>query len=284
MLANFGSKKPALYENLFIDRDTRYGRGLVLCWLLNEGSGNTVKELVTGRIGALESSPTWVTGHFGRRALQFGSGSNVLLGMNMRPEDTVGTIIAWVYSTSFADYQTILSANASGDSPNYFVMMGIEQTTGKLFFHQIYNDGAVNNLTVANTTAISSSTWTQVAVTTNGSTWKFYVNGTLATSTSQLAGSNTGKWLQYAESRSFAINQTAVNYRIGRRESANVYPFVGIIDHAMVWNRQLSQTDIQTLGSYPFLPISVGSPDNRHYREFIDFSGPRSQTSWFMVQ
>jgi hypothetical protein len=198
--------------------------GLVLSFGFNEGSGSTVTDSSgTGNNGTT-SSTTWnSTGKFGK-ALSFnGTSSWVTVNDSNSLDLTNGmTLEAWVKPSSLADWSTVIMKQQTGGLvyslyaatdvgvPSTFIFTTAEQS----------QDGPA---------ALPLNTWTHLAATYDGANLRLYVNGNQVASKAQ-----TGN-----------IKVSGAALRIGGNSSFGEY-FKGLIDEVHVYNRALSQAEIQT--------------------------------------
>ena len=81
--------KPRLGATL--DRTHSLSRGLRAFWLLNEGMGDTPRDLVNGQAATFTNSPTWTGGRFGAHAVQTGGTSYLDVGNPSAVDFTTGT-------------------------------------------------------------------------------------------------------------------------------------------------------------------------------------------------
>ena len=141
------------------------------------------------------------------------------------------TMEAWIYPTaSQSGWRTIMQREVDA----YF--LNASNDTGALR----PSGGGTFNGTVAwvtGTTANPVNTWTHVALTYDGATMRLYVNGVQAASQAQ-----TG-----------AIETNSNPLRIGGNVPYGEY-FQGRIDEVRVYNRALSQAEIQTDMNTPVAP------------------------------
>lgn len=147
-----------------------------------------------------------------------------------RSSDSLGSISAWVYSTSTAGPYTILgSANDGGATPYIYM---------HLYYRKLrFDQSSVN--TIQGTTLITHNAWHHVVVTSNGSRWLMYLDGA-PESFSVSNGSDNGAW--------FADTSLRDNLTIGalKRSSIGQY-FPGTISGVKTWNRELSAAEILQL-------------------------------------
>ena len=85
-----GAKPPV---GAILDESHPINQGQVGCWLLNEGQGTSVINLVDRSAGTLVNSPTWVTGPYGPALSMVGSSSQRVdlgaLKLGLSPQATI---------------------------------------------------------------------------------------------------------------------------------------------------------------------------------------------------
>jgi Concanavalin A-like lectin/glucanases superfamily len=199
--------------------------GLVGAWGFNEGTGTTAADASGhGNQGTLTST-TWSTqGRFGN-ALSFNGSSSLVRVADSASLDlsSAMTLSAWIRPTvNQSGWRTILQRqtdayflNASNDS-------GALRPAGGGTF-------GGNTSFVSGPTANPVNAWTHVALTYDGTTKRLFVNGTQVAS-----AATTG-----------TIEATDNPLWIGGNNPYGEY-FNGLIDEVRVYNRALTQTDIQT--------------------------------------
>ena len=205
--------------------------GLVAAYGFNEGTGATVSDSSGNNLTGTIVGATWTTGGRYGNALSFnGTSSYVDLGNPTALQLTGSmTLEAWVNAAANPadDGQIVAKSNGSGwqfkTSPD----------TGPHTFGVAVSGSSGSNTQRYSTTVRSLNTWYHVAGVYNATTGTLdiYVNGAL----------NNGALVGTIPASQF--NQT-VNVNIGRRSGG--YFFNGIIDEVRIYNRALSQTEIQT--------------------------------------
>jgi chitodextrinase len=198
--------------------------GLVGAWAFGEGTGTTTADASgSGNVGTVTGAGWSTQGRYGN-ALSFnGTNSVVRVASAASLNLTSGmTLSAWVRpAASQSGWRTILQRqadayflNASNDSP--MRPSGGGTVGGNIRF-------------ISGTTANPLNTWTHVALTYDGAALRLYVNGTQVAT-----GAATG-----------AIQTTTNPLWIGGNSPYGEY-FQGLIDEVRVYNRALTQADIQT--------------------------------------
>ncbi len=200
--------------------------GLVLGFSFDAGSGSSVVDVSgNGNTGALVGGVSWSTaGRYGG-ALSFNGSSGLVQVASSASLGLSGamTLSAWIDpSVSQSGWRTIMQRQVDA----YF--LNASNDTGAL---RPSGGGTLGGTVrwVGGTTASPVGAWTHVALTYDGSTLRLFVNGVQA-------GSMVA---------SGAIQASSSPLWIGGNQPYGEY-FNGLIDDVRVYNRALSQTEIQT--------------------------------------
>jgi hypothetical protein len=219
-MGKFGSVKPLLGTPL--DRSHPLSKGLVGCWLMNEGSGTKVSDMSGNKAIGSISLAKWKPGRFGN-CLNFNAGSIAVVNMGSNP--------VYDLTTNFTYVALINNVNWGNTSP--IIMKGGWRTflgfnTGKLSVCT-NNTTFTNGNTVLNINQTYLATWTHTS-----SIDKLYLNDFLDTTSfdkadpTNLAGTNL-------------IFGSSGSYRAG-----------GDIEAVWIYNRALSSSEVQQLYIDPF--------------------------------
>src|SRR6185436_14573426 len=210
--------------------------GLVAAFSFSEGAGTTVTDLTgTGNTGVIGGA-TWTSGGRYGKALSFDGVSNWVT-VNDSPSldlTTNMTIEAWVNPATTSGWQSVLYKErpAATDAGNAWALYASDSSAPPAVYAAI--DGASNSWTHATGTSMAAlNTWTHLAGTFDGTSLRLYVNGTLVRTLS-LRG---------------RITATAGPLRIGGNAPSIPHGgqfFKGVIDEVRIYNRTLSQSEIQT--------------------------------------
>jgi hypothetical protein len=209
--------------------------GLVAAYSFNAGSGPTVADVSgNGNTGTITGA-TWTTaGRFGS-ALSFNGSSNMVTVNDANSLDlTTGmTLAAWVYPTvAPSGWRTIVAKERSGGVV-YFLHAG--STSNNRPATGVYISNAERQLFGGS--RLSANTWTHLAATYDGTTQRLYVNGVQVSSRAQ-----TG-----------AIQTSTNPLRIGGNSPYGEF-FQGRIDEVHIYNRALTQAEIQAVMNTPLTP------------------------------
>lgn len=214
--------------------------GLLGFWNFNEASGSQVYDSSGNRnFGTFSGTnlPRWTPGRVGsaismsaaRSWVDFGATASLYV-----PSLSVG---AWIKYTSAPNIGSALDMN---NQANYGWVINIHQdgntgapSTGKIAAYT-YSGGWVAAYTTA--AVLSVNVWTHVMFTYNaGGTTNLYING-----------STTGT---VAASRPAGIQYNNNLLTFGREVGGNTNQYYGYIDEAFIYNRVLTQREINILSS-----------------------------------
>jgi hypothetical protein len=199
--------------------------GLVAAWGFNEGTGTSLSDSSgNGRTGTITGA-TWTTGRYGQ-ALNFDGNDLVDLGDLDLPGSF--TVMAWMQTRS-------LYSGTCGSLVMKALDYGFELCSGQLAGKVGTGSSSWTAAVVQPLTSADLNVWKHVGLTYDGTTLRFYVGGNLISSA---AGAH-------------ATNNTALIF--GRWTPATEY-WNGLIDEVRIYNRVLTQTEIQTDLATPVVP------------------------------
>ena len=207
-------------------------RGLVGCLLFNEGSGNKVFDLSgNGNTGSLVADTHFVPGKFGS-ALDFdGTGDYVNLGDSPSLNfSTSLSAFAWIKTSDTTNEQVIFESRQQSGAYNGWRLRITNEHIVLLIDTSDGTFGATEG-----TIDIVDGTWHHVGITWNGTDMKGWVDGV-----ADVDISCTGTISK--------VQDTYIGYGQGQ---GPIY-FNGLIDHAMIFNRALSASEIALLYREPF--------------------------------
>ena len=203
---------------------------LVGYWTFDEGSGTTAADSSgNGNTGTLYNSPTWVNGKRGK-ALSFDGQDDYVRVPQSASLDVTSqvTVEAWIHAYSYTDH----------NGENSHIISRTDTSGGSLYALMTYAPGsekvgyAVKPVPnhQPSTQDLQLHVWVHLAMTYDGSYVRLYINGQFDTSYSQ-SGSipTTTNWLA-----------------IGCNSYGETYAhFSGIIDEVRIYNKALTQQEIQ---------------------------------------
>jgi hypothetical protein len=127
--------------------------------------------------------------------------------------------------TSCSSYPTIVSKTGSS-TPQWNYIFEFVSNTCKV---NLYSDVINATWATSGNTAVPLNTWTQLAVSYNGSALQFYFDGAADGSTAASGSLSTASW----------------NVQVGQRYDG--YYFPGNIDSLRIYNRALSSAEVAAL-------------------------------------
>jgi fibronectin type 3 domain-containing protein len=196
--------------------------GLLGRWGLNDGSGTTASNL--NRLGATSFTlEAWVKR--GTGGLTMSTGSLGFDGVGGRPNGI---------------YPVLTKGMGEGESPanintNYFLGITADGYVGADFEDMA---GGVNH-PAWGTTLVPTGTWHHIAATYTGSCWSIYLDGNLEALNGLAAACPN------ATPESTSYQYPALSAGINSTGGLGAGYFSGTIDEARVWNRALTQAEIQ---------------------------------------
>lgn len=200
----------AFASSAFAQKD----ESLCAYWSFDEGKGDTVKDQSgNGNDGTISGEVNWVDGKFGK-ALEFASGSNILINdsdtMKDMDEYTIGMWIKMIQLS--ADWNHLFEKDSS---------YGITINSGGGDFRFTPNSGKV---WFESKYKVKENTWYYITMTATNDAITFYVNANKEAD---------GK-------EAIVFNNNPINIAHGPS-----YPVNGVFDEVKMWSVALSQTDIK---------------------------------------
>jgi fibronectin type 3 domain-containing protein len=196
------------------------GPGLVAAYSFDDGSGTTLSDASGNGHNGTVSGATWAAGHDGG-ALSFdGSSASVDLGGLGTFYQSGFTLEAWV-KKSGAKKDVAVVGSWNGGGP----MLWVDHIAGD--YQLVMNSGMSNYLDSGQ--APVAGQWQNLAATYDGSTARYYIDGTQVAS----------------RSVSFPIGSSNV-WRIGAYGSPAGGFFDGLVDDVRIYSRALSGAEVQT--------------------------------------
>jgi hypothetical protein len=222
------------------DSDIR--SGLIGYWKINEGAGNAVLDSSGyGFNGTASGGYSWVQGKRGY-GMSF-DGSNGLVSIPKEVYSSITnkmSICAWVKMDTLTGINTFASTFQSGG----FGLTYNEPTSNRIAF-RLYRGGAYHSA-VSNAQP-NTGEWIFLVGTYDNATIKLYVNGVLQTTTTN----TTGNMTHSTQPLMLGMNPPLEN------------PFDGSIDEVRLYNRDLTQEEVNQLYSQGFHSDDIVSQKNR---------------------
>lgn len=209
-------------------------------WNFNEGTGTTVRDSSGNNNTGTIVGATWTTSGHSGTALNFSTGNARVVIPNsasLSLSTNRVTFVCWVFPTNLnSNYSTIIQrSNSAGTWLNWqlYARAANAPTSGRPVFRINWNNNTSNNTgeTVQSSVNLSTNQWQKVACTYDGTALRIYVNGTLRGTTTLSGG---------------VIPSSTRAIWIGANELRGE-PFRGRIDEFRIYDRALSQAEIQAL-------------------------------------
>jgi hypothetical protein len=222
--------------------------GLVGYWSFDEVAGTTAYDSSgNGNNGTLINDPVWSAGEYGSALTFNGANSSVETSNSSIFNNANFTIEAWIYLNSDVNNtQTRIVSKQGTISKSYSFDIfgkGYGGSTGNQLLLSIGNGTTWFNFLSA--THLSNQTWYHVAGTQEGTTSSIYINGQLDRNGTTLA----------------QTTDNAGVLTIGCQKQASPsytdYFFNGTIDEVRIYDRALSQQEIQGDMTIPEFPILI---------------------------
>jgi hypothetical protein len=228
-ISNYSSSSLTDYQVL-ISNPVYNEDGLVLSFHFNEGSGTVAYDSSgNGNNGNLVNGPTWVDGKFGK-ALSFDGSDDWVYMSEMKIAPLSYTISAWIFRRGVGSTCCDVIVAKDGRTPgtgSWVIHFSVDPSN-RLRLHN-YNTNGQSQIFSTNTITLNS--WYHVAVIYDASsqTARFCINGNCEApvSHSPINGRFDQPWV------------------IGTGDPAE--KFNGIIDEVRIYNRALSDVEIQAL-------------------------------------
>lgn len=201
-------------------RASAQAAGLVAAYSFNEGAGTAIADASGSSNSGTVSGASWTGQGVYGSALSFDGSNDLVTVSDAGSLDlTTGmTLEAWVYPTALSGWRTVI----------------LKETSGNLSYALYAHDDApqpaayIGGTSVSGSGALPLNTWTHLATTYDGGTFRLYVNGVQAGSGS--AGT---------------ISPSNAALRIGGNNVWGEW-FQGRLDEIRIYNRALTSGEIQT--------------------------------------
>ncbi|HZF18150.1 MAG TPA: LamG-like jellyroll fold domain-containing protein [Burkholderiales bacterium] len=215
--------------------------GLIAAYDFNEGTGTTVADASGHNNNGTLTATTWTSaGRYGNAAVFNGTSSIVTVPNSATLQLTTAmTMEAWVFPTQVpSGWRAVIDKNTDG----YYLMASSDLAPGPAF-GGTWTDG---NHNTPSPTVLVLNDWTHLAATFDGATAKLYANGVLLASQAQTV----------------PLAPTTGTLTIGGDAFGEF--FAGRIDEVRIYNRALTQAEIQldTLTPIGGSPTADTTPPN----------------------
>ncbi len=199
----------------------------LLGWWKGEGDATDSQNSFDG---VFNGTPAFATGEVGRAFSFDGEPANfVLVPPNASLDLAQFTIDAWIYPTTSSGIRWVVDKGAHNLGENY--LLALEDGN---VVEVDFNNGSGGHQFVDSTIAVPVNAWSHVAGTYDGNTLTLYINGVSA-----------GTFVSGQDPR--GPNPVTQGLKIGGRNNPpdDSFPFQGLIDEVEVFDRALSQQEVQ---------------------------------------
>lgn len=230
-----------------IDPTHPLSRGLVGCWLFNEGAGNVLHDISNvqhhGTLTNMDPPTDWVGSAHGG-ALHFDGADDFVelgtipVGHPLQIADDEITITVWVRQEGLIDaYQRVIDKSTSGSGANgWSLAMHPEIDAGERQVH-FYAGGVFALRTAALAYELDRFYFIVATGTGTANEGAIYINGLPASLVANLG---------------YNIPEVQTNARIATWNHATGREFEGLIDQVSVYNRALSAQEVKQLYTDPY--------------------------------
>jgi RHS repeat-associated protein len=232
--------------------------GLVALWPLDDGAGTVATDTSgSGNHGTLVNGPVWTSGRIGSSALQF-DGTDDYVNMNNLWNAFVQSggksMTAWARRTSGTATARIVAVNSS----NVRRYLGLRSDSTWMAEYRTSTIATFLNSGVG----VVPGQWTHLAVTVEGNNIKFYVDGVLRNSASNLSTNET-------------INGSNKHGTIGAWNADGIRQsfFPGTIDDVRMYTRALLASEIAALATDLWAPRDTNADGVPDYRSDANGNG-----------
>ena len=256
---------PKPTRGLQLNKSHPLARGLVGCWLFNEGTGGKVYDLSgNGDIGTLQGNAYFTSGKFGS-ALEFdGTGDYVDCGNGAGNITDGMTWTFWVNMNNMSgsqDHEFLSKYTSLGTNRAYRIVTSAADN--KILRFAASEDGTAGTVSSNDwSNFFSFGEWIFVAITKQGSTLSAYKNGVYVSSKTDIIWTGA-----------------ATSFKIG---GTTTY-FNGVIDHVMIFSRALSASEIAQLYRDPFCMVDRAWTPGLIGGQIVEFLGTSAALSSLSV-
>jgi len=222
---------------------------LVAHWKMDDAGGTATDSSGYGNQGTLTDGPVWDTGQIAGGLKFDGIDDRVEIGDKLNGVTVPFTLTAWIHTTGTGEYAIL----QSDDNTDYYGFWWLTNANNTM--HIAYGDGTGNaggdRRSKNSAVAIPPDTWAHVAAVVRGPTdMTLYING------GDAGGSCSGTGGAMVHSADPAI--------IGKWTVWGDYRMKGLLDDLRVYNRGLSNTEIENLAGVRPPIISTYDPATPH--------------------
>lgn len=221
-----------------IDPGHPLSKGLVGFWIMDEGGGNSVRDISgKGSPGSLTNGPSWVSSKFGKTVNLDGTDDHILVGDKSHLKFTGAfSCSAWIYPRTYGGDNTARIIDKRGSSSTgYLISVNNDVSTNAILVAVNAASGSGNDAQFF-PNIINLNIWQHVLVSYDGTNVTVYVNG-VSSGAKLLATPTTG----------------TASFAIGGRTTDNLRNFDGMIDNLRVFNRALPLSSARELFASPFV-------------------------------
>ncbi len=208
---------------------SKFDPNLVLYLPLEEGTGTMTKDLSGwGNHGTLVNGPTWTNGRVGK-CLSFDGVDDYVYTTNQFTNPQTFSITTWFKTSSASGHKIIGFENVQTGTgcTNYDRHLYVG-TDGKLYF--VVYDGETRVISTSIT--VTDNNWHFAVATFSSNTMNLYLDGNVVGSLSTGRAQNYNGWWRIG------------SYKLSGPNATNGY-FSGLIDEVRIYNRALSESEIQ---------------------------------------
>lgn len=235
------------YNSIVYGGKTGLKAGLIACWGLNDTTGTTIVDSGDDERNCTSvNSPTLNQSGKITSSIEFNGSTqylrypNLAIGSSVLAPLRELSVSAWVYRLGDSvDITEVIASRYFASNGYRDWTVGIERSDKSLRWH--YQDSALNHniLYYYPGSDIWTNNWVHVVCTRLGASMKIYINGVLEASNTLGTGLSNS-----------ADSSSNATFNIGNVASSSSMPdlyYYGRLEQVAVWNKQLSQDDVNRL-------------------------------------
>ncbi len=205
-------------------------RGLVACYLMNEGGGNQIFDIAGNYTGVFRNILSWVADQDGPAIYFDGTNTSITLPAGFAKYTDKFTISNWIKTTTDGRHTISRRKLSTATEYDFYLNSGVPR---------LY-PGAVHDAA----TAVTDGLWHNTAVVINGTNSQFYLDGK-------------------PDGNTFnpTINGDAQDVRIGSWNGGNNNEFVGWMKNMLVFNQAKTASEVTQLYREPYCFIESPWPN-----------------------